>query len=224
VRPEWGLAGNAALVFAPRERTRGADLGGRVFLHDYHAADDADGGLLAQLFSAPMQVATWINLQYYASVVDPRAFGGGNKVLHDVVGGRLGVYEGNGGDLRVGLPLQSLHDGRRWRHTPVRLAVYVAADEARIERAIAASEPGRRLVENGWLHLFRLADDGAVWARSRQGGWRLTPSLPVTTIAAEPPPVTPRPRRVVEFARMQGMALAMILLALAVALRARYLG
>ena len=135
--------------------------------------------------------------QYYASVVDPRAFGGGNKVLHD---------------------------GRRWRHTPVRLAVYVAADEARIERALAASEPGRRLVENGWLHLFRLADDGAVWARSRQGGWRLTPSLPVTTIAAEPPPATPRPRRVVEFARMQGTALAMILLALAVALRARYLG
>jgi uncharacterized protein YbcC (UPF0753/DUF2309 family) len=28
VRPEWGLAGNAAFVVAPRERTRGVDLGG----------------------------------------------------------------------------------------------------------------------------------------------------------------------------------------------------
>ncbi|MFN9307474.1 MAG: putative inorganic carbon transporter subunit DabA [Planctomycetota bacterium] len=220
VRPEWGLAGNAALVFAPRDRTRGADLGGRVFLHDYHADDDPDGGLLAQLFSAPMQVATWINLQYYASVVDPRAFGGGNKVLHDVVGGRLGVYEGNGGDLRVGLPMQSLHDGRRWRHAPVRLAVYVAADEARIERALAASEPGRRLVENGWLHLLRLADDGTVSARGRQGGWRTTTPQPATYVAPEPLP--PPPRRVVELARVHGMALAMALIALALALRARY--
>ncbi|MBM3961668.1 MAG: DUF2309 family protein, partial [Planctomycetes bacterium] len=186
--------------------------------------DDRDGMLLAQLFSAPMQVATWINLQYCAAVVDPRAFGGGNKVLHDVVGGRLGVYEGNGGDLRVGQLLQSLHDGRRWRHTPASLAVYVAADETRIEQTLAASEPGRLLVENGWLHLLRLADDGAVWARSRHGGWRLTPPLPVTPIAAQLPPTTPRPRRIVEFARMQGMALAMILLALTLALRARYVG
>ena len=35
VRPEWGLAGNAAFVIAPRWRTRHLDLGGRCFLHDY---------------------------------------------------------------------------------------------------------------------------------------------------------------------------------------------
>jgi hypothetical protein len=30
------------------------------------------------------------------------------------------------------------------------------------------------LVENGWLHLFRIAEDGAVYRRSREGDW-LTP-------------------------------------------------
>ncbi|PZO47293.1 MAG: DUF2309 domain-containing protein, partial [Alphaproteobacteria bacterium] len=35
VRPEWGLAGNAAFIAAPRARTKHLDLGGRVFLHDY---------------------------------------------------------------------------------------------------------------------------------------------------------------------------------------------
>ena len=36
-RPEWGLAGNAAFVMAPRQRSRAIDLGGRSFLHDYDA-------------------------------------------------------------------------------------------------------------------------------------------------------------------------------------------
>jgi len=35
VRPEWGLAGNAAFGAAPRKRTQGIDLGGRAFLHSY---------------------------------------------------------------------------------------------------------------------------------------------------------------------------------------------
>ena len=100
------------------------------------------------------------------------------------------------------------------------LLEFAKADEARIERALAASEPGRRLVENGWLHLLRLADDGTVSARGRQGGWRTTTPQPATYVAPEPLP--PPPRRVVELARVHGMALAMALIALALALRARY--
>lgn len=223
VRPEWGLAGNAALVFAPRARTRHLDLGGRVFLHDYDAQTDADGGLLTQLLTAPMQVASWINLQYFASVADPRAFGGGNKTLHDVVGGRLGVYEGNGGDLRIGLPLQSVHDGRRWRHAPLRLSVYVAAAADAIDAALAASEPARRLVENGWLHLLRLDAEGRAWQRQRGGGWTLPAALPAPA-ASEPVRLPPKPRRVVEHARMHGIALAMLGIGAAVLLRSLYVG
>src|SRR5690606_6360928 len=55
-RPEWGLAGNAAFVIAPRARTRGAVLDGRVFLHDYDATQDADGKRLEALMTAPMLV------------------------------------------------------------------------------------------------------------------------------------------------------------------------
>jgi uncharacterized protein YbcC (UPF0753/DUF2309 family) len=225
VRPEWGLAGNAALVFAPRSRTQALDLDGRAFLHDYHAADDADGSLLAQLFLAPMQVATWINLQYYASVVDPRAFGSGSKLLHDVVGGRLGVCEGNGGDLRVGLPLQSVHDGRRWRHAPLRLSVYVDADERRVEAALATADAGRRLVENGWIHLLRLDADGSVWQRLRAGGWRRQPASTAPAVVERHDDRTPAPpRSVVETFRMHGMLLTMLALGAAALLRAQYVG
>jgi uncharacterized protein YbcC (UPF0753/DUF2309 family) len=38
--------------------------------------------------------------------------------LDKVVGDYVGVFEGNGGDLRIGLSIQSFHDGQQWRHTP----------------------------------------------------------------------------------------------------------
>ena len=118
-RPEWGLAGNASFLIAPRARSRGLVLDGRSFLHDYDAANDADGSVLELLMTAPMLVTHWINWQYHASTSDPRHLGSGNKVLHNVVGGRIGVFEGNGGDLRIGLGRQSLHDGTRWVHEPL---------------------------------------------------------------------------------------------------------
>ena len=101
VRPEWGLANNAAFIVAPRSRSQHLDLAGRAFLHDYDHAQDLDLGVLTLIMTAPMVVTNWINMQYYASVVDNVKYGSGNKVLHNVVGGRLGVFEGNGGDLRI---------------------------------------------------------------------------------------------------------------------------
>jgi len=113
VRPEWGLANNAALVIAPRERTKHIDFDGRVFLHDYRFDDDSEEKILEAIMTGPVVVAHWINFQYYASTVDNLRYGTGNKVLHNIVGGHLGVFEGNGGDLRIGLSLQSLNDGER---------------------------------------------------------------------------------------------------------------
>lgn len=169
VRPEWGLADNAAFVVAPRSRTRHLDLGGRVFLHDYDHTRDEGFAILTLIMTAPMVVTNWINLQYYASTVDNLRFGSGNKVLHNVVGGNLGVFEGNGGDLRIGLSLQSLHDGEQWRHTPLRLSVYLAAPTEAIDAVLAAHEHVRHLVENGWLHLFAIDDAGEVRQRATQG-------------------------------------------------------
>lgn len=167
VRPEWGLANNAALIAAPRARTAGLKLDGRVFLHDYDAASDPDDQVLTLILCAPVVVASWINLQYYASRIDPVRYGAGNKVLHNVVGG-LGVLEGNGGDLKVGLPLQSIHDGTRFVHEPRRLAVYLDAAPERIA-AVLQRHPGvRQLFDHGWLHLFSL--QGTTCLRYRPGG------------------------------------------------------
>ncbi|WP_108446685.1 YbcC family protein [Halomonas denitrificans] len=170
-RPEWGLANNASFIAAPRRLTAPLDLAGRSFLHDYDWRTDPDASRLELIMTAPMVVAHWINMQYNASVTDNRKFGSGNKVLHNVVGGHIGVFEGNGGDLRIGLPMQSLHDGERWRHEPLRLSAYLAAPTAAIDAIIARHEVLQSLVGNGWLHLFALDDEtGEILAR-REGRW-----------------------------------------------------
>ena len=169
-RPEWGLAGNAAFLIAPRARSLGAVLDGRVFLHDYDAAGDADGSVLELLMTAPMLVTHWINWQYHASTCDPQRLGSGNKVLHNVVGGRIGVFEGNGGDLRIGLARQSLHDGTQWRHEPLRLTVVVDAPAEAIQRVISRHAVVRQLLDNDWLHLWRFADGGG-FVRYSRGRW-----------------------------------------------------
>ena len=158
VRPEWGLAGNAAFIAAPRSLTRGLDLGGRSFLHSYEAAQDEGYKVLELIMTAPMVVASWINLQYFGSTVNNAAFGSGNKVLHNVVG-QIGVLEGNAGDLRVGLPLQSVHDGQRFVHEPRRLNVFIAAPEAAMDQILARHEGVRNLVVNAWVHLHAISSD-----------------------------------------------------------------
>ena len=167
VRPEWGLAGCAAFIAAPRRATAGADLGGRAFLHSYDWRADAGFGTLALILTAPVVVASWISLQYYGSTVAPDAFGGGNKLIHNVVGG-IGVVEGNGGRLRPGLPRQAVHDGLRDVHEPLRLSVMIEAPRAAITDVLSRHDSVRELFDNGWLHLFAL-EHGRVAARYRPG-------------------------------------------------------
>ncbi|MCG2584758.1 YbcC family protein [Massilia sp. TS11] len=173
-RPEWGLGGNAAFIIGPRARTRGTVLQGRAFLHDYDASRDVGGSLLELLMTAPVLVTHWINWQYHASTCDPERLGSGNKLLHNVVGGTIGVFEGNGGDLRIGLSRQSLHDGQRWMHEPLRLTVVIDAPAHAIEAVIAQHALVRQLVDNDWLHLWRF--DEAALLRYARGQW-----LPVPT-------------------------------------------
>ena len=161
VRPEWGLAGCAAFIAAPRERTTGVDLGGRSFLHSYDWRQDDGFGVLELIMTAPMIVASWINLQYYGSTVDNQFFGSGNKTLHNIVG-TLGVLEGNTGDLRVGLPWQSVHDGENYIHEPLRLHVMIEAPIDAMTEIITKHEQVRQLLDNGWIYLFALGDTGKV--------------------------------------------------------------
>ncbi len=173
VRPEWGLAGNAAFLAARRCRTRGVDLGGRTFLHEYDASRDPTGDVLSLILSAPMVVASWINLQYFASTVDNRFFGAGDKTIHNRVGS-IGVVLGNGGDLRTGLAEQSVFnpDGT-WFHQPLRLQVIVEAERSAIDRVLAAQSAVMDLIQHGWVRLFALSPHGQQTDRwTPQQGWK----------------------------------------------------
>ncbi len=174
VRPEWALAGCQAFIAAPRLRTAGKNLEGRAFLHDYDWHLDQGFGVLELIMTAPVVVASWISLQYYGSTVAPQAFGGGNKLLHNVTGG-IGVVEGNGGVMRAGLPWQSVHDGERYAHEPLRLSVCIEAPRGAIIDILRRHEGVRALFDNQWLHLFALDEHG-------QMAWRYAGDLQWTSV------------------------------------------
>lgn len=168
--PEWGLAGNAALIVAPRRATRGRDLGRRTFLHSYEADADPDGSALETILTAPMIVAQWINAQYLASTVDPDRWGAGPKPLANLVGD-LAVQAGYGGDLRTGLPWQSVGVGREAVHEPVRLQVFVQAPLDRVCATIDRSGLVRGLLDGEWIALRVREREADPWLRYGPFGW-----------------------------------------------------
>jgi len=182
LRPEWGLAGCMAFIAAPRRRTVGKRLEGRAFLHDYDWKTDRAFDVLALILTAPVVVASWISLQYYGSTVAPDVFGGGNKLLHNVTGG-IGVVEGNGGVMRAGLPWQSVHDGERYVHQPLRLSVCIEAPREAMTEVLQRHEGVRALFDNRWMHLFALDAAGRM-------AWRYAGGLQWTPIGAAPGPAS----------------------------------
>jgi len=172
VRPEWGLANCAAFIAAPRHRTKGINLEGRSFLHSYDHAEDAKNGypVLNLIMVAPMVVASWISLQYYGSALDPHTLGAGNKLLHNAVGS-LGVLEGYGGDLRPGLPFQSVHNGEKSMHEPLRLSVIIEAPTSAMDAVIAANQGVHDLISNEWLYLFAMDAGGKLHRWLSPGTW-----------------------------------------------------
>ncbi|MBU4435610.1 MAG: DUF2309 domain-containing protein [Alphaproteobacteria bacterium] len=183
VRPEWALAGCKAFIAAPRRRTAGKTLEGRAFLHDYDWKIDRDFGVLELILTAPVVVASWISLQYYGSTVAPDVFGGGNKLLHNVAGG-IGVIEGNGGVMRAGLPWQSVHDGERYVHEPLRLSVCIEAPREAMTEILGRHDSVRALFDNRWLHLFALDEAGRM-------AWRYAGDLQWTAMSVAADPVVP---------------------------------
>ncbi|MFC5789194.1 DUF2309 family protein [Agromyces tardus] len=168
--PEWGLAGNAALIVAPRRATRGLDLARRTFLHSYEAEADLDGSALETILTAPLIVAQWINAQYLTSTVDPDRWGAGPKPLANLVGA-FAVQTGYGGDLRTGLPWQSVGVGRDPVHEPVRLQVFVQAPVARVCAVIGRSGLVRGLLDGGWIALRVREQEADPWLRYGEFGW-----------------------------------------------------
>ena len=174
--PEWGLARNAAVVVGPRELTAGRDLERRVFLHSYDTDGDTDGAALGAILTGPLVVGHWISSQYYFSSVDPVRHGAGTKPLHNVVGG-IGVHEGPGGDLRVGLPLESVQFAGARVHEPLRLLAVVQAPRGRLDMLIDRNPAVAQLLGNGWVRLVAGSNGDDGWAeRLRDGTWSPVPA------------------------------------------------
>lgn len=153
-RPEWGLAKNAGFIIGPRNLTKGINLESRCFLHSYNWELDVEGKALESIMQGPMVVTQWINNHYYFSTVDNDIYGGGSKITHNVTG-KFGVVQGNGGDLKMGLPLQSLYSSdKNMYHQPLRLSVIVQAPVQRVSEILLRNENLKMLLDNEWIYLM----------------------------------------------------------------------
>jgi uncharacterized protein YbcC (UPF0753/DUF2309 family) len=172
-RPEWGLAKNAAFIIGPRNITKDIHLDGRCFLHSYNWELDKNGKALEGIMQGPMVVTHWINSHYYFSTVNNEQFGGGSKITQNVTG-KLGVVQGNGGDLKIGLPLQSIKSSdKEMYHQPLRLTVVIQAPMTRVADIIERNEYIKTLLDNEWLYLMVMDPLHSNQMRSYHNNWEL---------------------------------------------------
>ncbi len=153
-RPEWGLAKNAGFIVGPRSLTKNTNLDSSCFLHSYDWELDTYGKALEGIMQGPMVVTQWINNHYYFSTVDNNTYGGGSKITHNITG-KFGVVQGNGGDLKMGLPLQSVFQSDDMMyHKPLRLSVMIQAPIARVSEILTRNGNLKTLLDNEWIYLM----------------------------------------------------------------------
>jgi hypothetical protein len=70
----------------------------------------------------------------------------------------------------VGLPVQSLFDGERAYHEPLRLLTIVEAPRRLLDEVIARNTVLRELFGGEWVHLVARADPSEDWAIRRPDG------------------------------------------------------
>lgn len=144
-RPEYNHATNATCIIGRRTLTAGLFLDRRAFLSSYDPTQDPTGDVLVALLAAVIPVCAGINLEYFFSRIDPRTYGAGTKLPHNV-NGLLGVCNGIEGDLLTGLPTQMTEI-----HDPIRLLAVV---EQTPELALAAARRKPTIfeyVEHAWV-------------------------------------------------------------------------
>ena len=178
VRPEWGLASNAAFIIGPRRLTKALDLEGRCFLHSYDWVKDEQLTSLETILTAPMVVAEWINTQYLFSTINNVTYGSGSKVTHNVTG-KIGVMQGNSSDLMHGLPLQSVNakDALNY-HQPQRLLTIIYAPRKNVSEIINRQEILKTLFFNAWVHLIVIEpSENKAYQLQTTGEWYTLPNI-----------------------------------------------
>ena len=84
----------------------------------------------------------------------------------------IGVVEGNGGFLLTGQPWQSVHDGERLMHEPLRLSILIEAPREAIAGILERHANVRALFDNRWLYLFAMDGEGRMaWRYTGGGRW-----------------------------------------------------
>ena len=149
-----GLRKMQVLLLVLRNLTKNTNLDSRCFLHSYDWELDTTGKALEGIMQGPMVVTQWINNHYYFSTVDNERYGGGTKITHNITG-KFGVVQGNGGDLKMGLPLQSLFGSDdAMYHQPLRLSVMIQAPIARVSEILLCNSNLKTLLDNEWIYLM----------------------------------------------------------------------
>ncbi|RMA97117.1 DUF2309 domain-containing protein [Hydrogenothermus marinus] len=154
-RPEWGLSKNNAFFIGKRESTKNFPMFNRVFLHSYNWEEDEDGNVLTTIFSGPLVVGEWINMEHYFSTTDNEVFGAGSKVYHNIVS-KVGVFFGNFSDLKIGLPEQTVNLADQPYHEPMRLITFVEAPIDIVNKAMQKSALSNNIIKNEWIRLVVL--------------------------------------------------------------------
>ena len=149
-RPEWGLAGNMGVFAGPRSSSKHIEFNNRLFLHSYDwKIDNENADILTRIFDGPLVVGEWINMEHYFATVDNAVYGAGSKVYHNVVS-KVGVYNGNYSDLKIGLPTQSVLSEGKAFHEPVRLLTFMEAPLAIVGKAVENSL-AKPFILNEWI-------------------------------------------------------------------------
>ncbi len=174
LRPEWGLARNAAFIVGPRDITAALNLEGRCFLHSYDYKQDEKGSFLTKILTAPMVVAQWINMQYLFSSYDNVAYGGGSKITKNITG-KIGIMQGNASDLMTGLPLQSVcSSDTEAYHETQRLMTVVFAPRNKLDNIIRDQAVLGKLLGNGWVQMACIEPDSRkIYTLNRDFTWQL---------------------------------------------------
>jgi len=153
VRPEWGHCTNAFAVVGRRSVLQGVFWDRRPFGISYDPTQDDDGKILERILLAVGPVGAGINLEYYFSTVDTKAYGCSTKVPHNVTG-MIGVMAGAHSDLQTGLPTQMTEI-----HEPMRLQLFVEAPPGRAVEIYKRQPPIQQLLNNEWVLLTVIDPD-----------------------------------------------------------------
>jgi hypothetical protein len=123
-----------------------------------------------------MVVTQWINNHYYFATVDNHHYGGGSKITHNITG-KFGVVQGNGSDLKAGLPLQSVSEtDDKMYHRPLRLSVLIQAPKERVQSILEKFPHLKALLDNEWIYLMVMdpTEQNEVTLYEEQLVWKAT--------------------------------------------------